>query len=140
MSISSAVCSLACAVMLALGTSAAGADDVPAKSKPNDARLKGMKAAIGDIEKGVLKEKHPPYPDAPQHTEYFGKLKKDYGVAIEVVDDKTKAQRDETAGYNDVMRVEIEHRFGRGLLDKLWKEAWRGAEPKGSVEKNADGK
>jgi hypothetical protein len=138
MFIRKAACSLACVAILVLGMSVAGADDAPAKAKLNEARLKGMKAAIADIEKGVLKEKHPPYPNAPAHIDYFNTLKKDYGVAIEVVDNKTEDQRDERKGYNDVMRVEIEHRFGRGLLDKLWKKAWKGDEPKRPAEKKAD--
>jgi hypothetical protein len=116
---------LASVAFLVFGAFAVGADDAKTKSRPNDARLKGMKAAIGDLEMGILKQKHPPYPDAPQHRDYVDALKKNYGVVAEVVDEKNKAQRDERDGYNDVMRVEIEHRFGRGILDKLWKEAWK---------------
>lgn len=113
------------AVVLAFCGAVFGADETAAKSKPkpNAARLKGMKAAIVDIEKGALKEKHPPYPDAPQHKAYFDALKK-LGVTIEVVNAKTQAEKDEMGGYNDVIRVEIEHRHGRGIVEKLWKEAW----------------
>jgi hypothetical protein len=121
------VCRLACAAILGACSTAAVAEEAPSKSKPNEARLKGMKDAIADLEMGILKQRHPPYPDAPQHRAYFNALKKNYGVAVEVVDDKNKAQREERGGYNDVMRVEIEHRFGRGILDKLRKEAWKGA-------------
>jgi hypothetical protein len=136
MSIPKAVFTLASAAILLCEASAVDAGGAPAKLKPNEARLKGMKAAIADLEQGILKQKYPPLPDSPQHIDYVNVLKKDYGVAAEVVDEKDKAQRDERDGYNDVMRVEIEHRFGRGILEKLWKEA----EPKEKVKKTPNGK
>jgi hypothetical protein len=123
MSVSKTACVLACAAILAACGSAVGAEGAPAKSKPNEARLKGMKAAIADLEKGILKQKFPPYPGSPQHIDYVAALKKNHGVASEAVDYKSKAEQDEMEGYNDVMRIEIEHRFGRGILEKLWKAA-----------------
>jgi hypothetical protein len=99
-----------------------------AKGKPNPARLKGMKAALADIEKGSLKQKEFPLPDPAWFGVYMELLKKECGVEWEMVDQKDyKEGRAELDGYNDVMRVEIEHRYERGILDKLntkTKEAW----------------
>jgi soluble cytochrome b562 len=118
---------LVCITVLVLAASSVCAEDAPAKRKPNEARIKGMKVAIDDIEKGILKEKHQPYPDSPQMIEYYGTLKK-IGVTIEIVDKSDKATMDEMEGYNDVMRVEIEHHHGRGILDSLRKAAEKAVE------------
>ena len=45
-----------------------------------------------------------------------------WGVVWETVKRDTVTQ-EEIGGYNDVMRVEIEHRFGRGIIEKLHKKA-----------------
>jgi hypothetical protein len=97
--------------------------DLP-KGKPNPARLKGMKAAVADIEKGLLKQKEFPLPDPAWFPDYLALLKKECGVTWEMVDPKDyKEGRAELDGYNDVMRVEIEYRSERGILDKLKKKA-----------------
>jgi hypothetical protein len=89
------------------------------KGKPSPGRLKGMKEALADVEKGSLKQLFPPAPFPPDHPEYVKLLKQECGVESEV---DSKAV-DEMNGYNDVMRAEIEHRFGRGILDQLQKKA-----------------
>lgn len=120
------VCLVALVVVAAPGTNTladqpkAGSD----KGKPNPARLKGMKAAIADIEKGLLKQKEFPLPDPAWFGKYTELLKSECGVDWEVVDPKNyKEGRAELDGYNDVMRTEIEHRFERGIFDKLQKKA-----------------
>ena len=94
------------------------------QKQPNPDRLRGMKAAVADIEAGKLKLKPFPLPDPPWHGRYVELLKKEYGVEWERVTDKAAAKLiAEMGGYNDVMLVEIEHRFGRAVLEKLQKKA-----------------
>jgi hypothetical protein len=126
------ICVLAVAVLG--GLCAAPARPGPPKAvkdreQPNPDRLIGMKAAIADIEAGKLKQKSPPLPDPGWHERYVELLKKECGVEWEMVTGiSTVKQVAEMWGYNDVMRVEIEHRFGRDILRKLEKKAeaeWR---------------
>ena len=96
----------------------------PDKKQPNADRVKGMKAAIADIEAGKLKHRSGALPDQPWHRRYVELLNEECGVEWETVTDKPTAKLiAEIGGYNDVMRVEIEDRFGRGILDKLGKKA-----------------
>jgi hypothetical protein len=96
----------------------------PDKKQPNAYRVTGMKAAIADIEVGKLKQRSGALPDPPWHRRYVELLNEECGVEWETVTDKPTAKLiAEMGGYNDVMRVEIEDRFGRGILDKLWKQA-----------------
>ena len=96
----------------------------PDKKQPNAYRVKGMKAAIADIEAGKLKHRSGALPDQPWHRRYVELLNDECGVEWETVTEKPTAKLiAETGGYNDVMRVEIEDRFGRGILDKLGKKA-----------------
>jgi hypothetical protein len=104
----------------------------PDKKKPDPNRLKGMKAAVVDIEAGKLKLKYPPLPAPVWQGRYVDLLKKECGVEWETV----RAAADliaEMGGYDDVMIVEIEHRFGKGILEKLQKKAE--AESRESKEK-----
>ena len=89
------------------------------------ARLKGMRAALADLDKGVLKQKSFPLPDPAWFADYLRLLKKECGVDWETVDNppETEALLAEMGGYNDVMRVEIEHRYGKGILEKLHERA-----------------
>src|SRR5262249_16062489 len=66
---------------------------------------------------------------------YVALLKKECGVEIEIGfgDGQEKAN----VGYNDVMRVEIEHRFGVGILERLQARAERLATKQ---EEKAEGK
>ena len=85
-----------------------------------------MKDALADIEKGFLKQKEFPLPDPAWFGEYLQRLKKECGVDWEMVQNALEDPRDSRAeldGYNDVMRVEIEHRYGRGVLTKLYEKA-----------------
>jgi hypothetical protein len=87
------------------------------------ARLRGMKAALADLEAGKLKLKSFPLADPAWQGRYVALLKEKYGVAYEVFTgyalDTTLA---ELGGYNAVMQMEIEHRFGEGALAKLQKQ------------------
>src|SRR5438445_13186180 len=85
------LCVLATAVLAGFCT--APAHSGPPKAKldqkhPNADRLKGMKAAVADIEAGKLKLKSPPLPDPPWHGPYVKLLKKECGVEWEMVTDK----------------------------------------------------
>ncbi len=92
---------------------------LPMAANPNSARHLGMKAALADIEAGKLKQKFPAYPELPQLRALAAQLKKKYGIEtafVQKVDDKVAAQ---ILGYNEVMRMEIGHRFGPAALDLL---------------------
>jgi hypothetical protein len=101
-----------------------------AKDKPegtSPSRLKGMKAAIADLEKGTVKQKeYPALPYSPSHREFIRLLKKECAVEWQVVkspDSSSKQLREEVDGYNDVMRAEIRHRFGSDIFEKLHRKA-----------------
>jgi hypothetical protein len=92
------------------------------KAKISPARLKGMQAAIADLEKGVIKQKeYPPLPYPPYYPAFIRLLKSECGVAWEVVSSRTQSKdlRERMGGYNDLMRAEIEHRFGRDIFKNL---------------------
>jgi hypothetical protein len=131
------LCVLAIAVLAGFCTAPARSGPPKAKQDqkhPNADRLKGMKAAVADIEAGKLKVKSRPLPDPAWHGRYVKLLKKECGVEWEMVTDKFEDKLvAEMGGYNDVMRVEIEHRFGWGILGKLAKRAE--AEFRNSIEK-----
>ena len=97
--------------------------------KPNPARLKGMKSAIADLEKGITKQKeYPALPYSPHYQDYIRLLKKECGVEWQVIKSpgdsrKKKTLSEEVGGYNDVMRAEISHRFGSDIFEKLHKKA-----------------
>lgn len=93
----------------------------PDKKKANPDRVKGMKAAIADIEAGKLILRWPPLPDSLEVVNYKELLKKECGVESVVID-QTAWQKDGD-GYNDVMEAEIEYRFGKGTLERLRKAA-----------------
>jgi hypothetical protein len=95
----------------------------PVKKKPDANRLKGMKAAVADIEAGKLKLKSMPLPAPPWHGRYVELLKKECGVEWETVSEATADPIAEMGGYDDVMTAEIEHRFGKGILGKLLEKA-----------------
>jgi hypothetical protein len=114
---------LALAVLAGFWTATAQSGLTQVKQKhPNPERLKGMKAAIVDIEAGKLKVKSGPPPNTPWHGLYVQLLKKECGVDWEMITDAAE-RIDEMGGYNDVMRVEIEHRFERDIIAKLFKKA-----------------
>lgn len=123
---------LASALLLLVGALIVGPlvadspNDQPGGAKPSAARLKGMKDAEADIEKGQLKHKEFALPDAAWFGEYLKLLKERCGVewlTVEMRSDDPKDPRAEIDGYNDVMRVEIEHRFGKDILKTLRKQA-----------------
>src|SRR5262249_2601859 len=91
--------------------------------KVNGARLKGMRDALADLEKGFVKQKdYNDRPDSLAWGNFARLLTKECGVVWETVQ-RDKISQEEMGGYNDVMRAEIEHRFGRGIFEKLWKQA-----------------
>jgi hypothetical protein len=97
--------------------------NIASAKKTNAARLKGMKDAIVDLEKGPIKQKdYNDRPDSPSWRAFVKLMTKDCGVTWETVR-RDKVSQDEMEGYNDVMRVELEHRFGRGIIEKLEKKA-----------------
>lgn len=102
------------------------------KPKANTARLNGMKAAIFDLEKGILKQKeYPPLPYPPGYIEFIRLLKSECGVEWEVIRTQTDSKdlREEVSGYNDVMRAEIQHRYGIEIFESLHKKA-KGESPR----------
>ena len=118
---------LALAVLGGLCTAPARSGQHTAKQErkhPSPYRLKGMKAAIADIEDGKLKQKSGALPDPPWQGRYVELLSEECGVKLETVTEKPTAKLTaEMGGYNDVMRVEIEDRFGRNILERLQKKA-----------------
>jgi hypothetical protein len=113
------------ATLLVLASAVAASDDGP-KTKPRPDRLQGMKAAISDLEKGILKQKeYPPLPYPPHYPEFIRLLKSECHVEWEVIEQRADSDelREEVGGYNDVMRAEIEHRYGRDIFEKLQKRA-----------------
>lgn len=103
-----------------MGASSADDGKVPAKGKTSPDRLRAMKAALADIEKGILRQVLAyPFAPPPYIGAYADLAKQEYGIQISLTRDLT---RDEN-GYNQVMLMEIEHRFGRGVLTKLMERA-----------------
>ncbi len=104
-------------------TSADSPQERAGKPKPEARRLKGMHDALADLELGVLKQMGFARPESPAFSEYVRLLKKEYGVAWETLakkaDEAPKDDQAELQGYSDLMRAEIEHRFGDGALVKL---------------------
>jgi hypothetical protein len=109
----------------------------PAEARAGDEtdphRVRGMKAAVADIEKGRLRLYLPPAPAPLSQLEYARLLKKECGVEATAAGfGMTEGGESANEGYNDVMRVEIEHRFGAGILDRLQKRAEGSADGKES--------
>jgi hypothetical protein len=119
------LCCLALVVFCLFATPVWSDSPKPDKNKLNPDRLKGMKAAIAEIESGKLKLKSFPPPASPWHDRYVNLLKMECGIECELI--STDKDRDkivaEMGGYNDVMRAEIEHRFGVGIINNLGKKA-----------------
>jgi hypothetical protein len=91
----------------------------PAKGKISPARLQGMKEALVDIEKGMLMQRLE-YPVVPPAflVAWSDLAKKEYGIDMSIT-----FGRPEDDGYNAVMLLEIEHRFGRGVMTKIAERA-----------------
>jgi hypothetical protein len=95
----------------------------PAEKKVSEARLKGMRDALADLEKGFVKQKdYNDRPDDLASINFARLMTKECGVNWERMGSQ-EISVEEMGGYNDVMRVEIEHRFGRGICEKLRKQA-----------------
>ena len=115
-------------LVLTLSAATTNAEEAPAKKKVSEARIKGMRAAIADIESGKLKQKeYPPIPYPPYYPTYIKLLKSEYGIEWEVVDGPKEPTlhadlNAEVDGYNDVMKAEAEHRHGRGILRSRWRK------------------
>ena len=95
---------------------------------PGMARLKGMKDALADLERSRLQLKEFPLPAPGWFPAYLELLRKECGVEWQSVRFEDVLQegtnpRAELDGYNDLMRVEIEHRHGPGILSKLRERA-----------------
>jgi hypothetical protein len=91
------------------------------------ARAQGAANATRDIGNDILKWKeYPPAPSPPWQAKYVTLLKERCNVEWEVVQGPAVVSdklREEVAAYNEVMRVEIERRFGADILQKLRDEA-----------------
>jgi hypothetical protein len=101
-------------------------NDQPGEAKPSAARLKGMKEALAEIEKGHLRQKEFALPAPAWFGEYLKMLREKCGVnwiTVGMRSEDPKDPRAEIDGYNDVMRVEIEHRFGKDILKTLRQQA-----------------
>jgi hypothetical protein len=100
--------------------------------KPSAERLAGMKAALGDIEKGVLKQKLPSLTEPEWVKGYVESLRRlQPPVECEEVGAKKfEERRAEFDGYNAVMRAEIESRIAgdKLYLDRFKDLATRGAD------------
>jgi hypothetical protein len=100
--------------------------DGTVKPKTGAARLKGMRDALDDIERGLLKQKEFSLPDPVWFPDYLLLLKKECNIDWERVAKAPGEPKEDGArldGYNEVMRSEIEHRFGKGVLDRLHERA-----------------
>jgi hypothetical protein len=94
-----------------------------AQKKVSEVRLKGMKDALVDLEKGFIKQKdYNDRPDSRSWRAFVELVTKECGVVWETVK-RDRVSEEEMGGYNDVMRAEIEHRFGRGIFEELHKKA-----------------
>lgn len=96
--------------------------------RPGEARLKGMRDAVSDLELGFLKQKQFPPPSPAWYGDFLDAAKKQCGVDyVNVEDGSVLADADqpgaELEGYNEVMRLEIEVRFGKGILGRLHEKA-----------------
>src|SRR5262245_42370747 len=113
----------ACLFLVVAAMAAGKTEAAPARKKVNKIRLQGMKDALVDLEKGFLKQKHyNNQPDPPWWGAFLRLMKQEGGVVWEAVK-RDKVTPEEMGGYNDVMRAEIEHRFGEGIFEKLHKKA-----------------
>ena len=122
--------SMLCAAVLALiggvlaGPVCSGSPEAdPAARKVNPDRLQGMKSALADIEAGRLQIKSPALPAPAWHDSYLDLLHQECGVEWVTINDSIGHAAIEVRGYNDVMILEIEHRFGKEILEKLQKKA-----------------
>jgi hypothetical protein len=117
------VCVFGLAAGLVVGQTDGPRTVSPAEKKVSGHRLKGMRGAVADLEAGHVKQKdYNDRPDTPARRAFVELMKKECGVAWEPVA-RDRVTQDELGGYNDVMRAEIEHRFGRGVIEKLHKRA-----------------
>ena len=114
-------------IAAAFGVAAGVSADEPMSQlgkKVNRDRLKGMKSALADIENGVLRQKGLARHYPLWYGDYMSALKDELRVEYEAVNPKDYPDGlAELDGYNDVMRVEIESRFEKGVLTKLKKQA-----------------
>ena len=94
-----------------------------ARPKVSIMRVQGMKDAVADIEAGEMKWKSIPLPSPPWHGRYIKILREECGVRWENVNDTSKEIRDQIKGYNDVIRAEVEHRFGRDVISRMHERA-----------------
>ena len=112
--------------LLAAAPNLSAAEGV-AKVKPADPdRIAGMKEALADLEKGFLKIKGVPPPSSPWEDEYRKLLKQECGidnVYVSYEETSTPKLQARMEGYNDLMLLEIEHRYGRDIFERLGKKA-----------------
>jgi hypothetical protein len=111
-----------CGLVLAL---AAGCSAGPAEPS---GREKGVRDAQVAIAAGELKVKeYPPLPSPAAHGEYIQLLRERGGIGYEVPTKPPGVAEsvfvDEVRGWNDTMEVEINRKFGAGILGRLRQQA-----------------
>ena len=81
-----------------------------------------------------------PYP--PGYQDFIRLLKTECGLEWEVISSSlnSKDLREEIGGYNDIMRAEIEYRFGREIFAQLQKKAGVVRAPKHGTGRDAPNK
>ncbi|GEM_PF-2332828 len=91
---------------------------------PN-AYQQGKKEAEADLSKGELKIRIYGKPNSNTFPLYQEILRRDYGIHLERVAycEVTREIEENTRGYNEIAEREIENRFGKGILDKVYKQA-----------------
>ena len=89
-------------------------------------REKGIREARAAIAEGKLKLKeYPPTPSPPGHGEYTALFRERCGVEYEVIStpDFSEELKQEVWGWNEMMRAEIERKFGPDIFQQLNEEA-----------------
>jgi hypothetical protein len=108
-----------------VGLLTVGCDSSP-RNQGNASRNKGVAEASAAIAKGVLLLKeYPPLPSPAQHGEFIKLLKEKCNCDYQVIDAPKFSEelRDEVAGWNDTMKMELRRRFGATIIEDLQEEA-----------------
>jgi hypothetical protein len=92
----------------------------PKPGQEHRERINGMKDAVANIEKGIFKLKLAGPPDTAPQKAFFDLLKNECKFEVEVLSEPpTCFTGPYLKGYNAVMHLEIDHRFGEGTLARL---------------------
>jgi hypothetical protein len=89
-------------------------------------RNKGITEATASIANNVLLLKeYPPLPSPAWHGDYIKLLKEKCNCGYQVIDAPKFSEelRDEVAGWNDTMKMELRRRFGDTIVEDLLQES-----------------